>query len=259
MTPKIRLLLLTVFAILAAATSGALQASRVRIAEDIAVAERARHEALRFVDGLRQSTDELTKLARTYAATGDERFVDYYRWEHAVRAGKVGRPVDWWRVYWDLVIAGQDHPRPDTDPLSVVDLAAPLGFTDAERELLLGVIEAAAELEKVEEQAIEFRAGVYEERDGREYVVQAPDPDVALALLFDPPYLEPRAGCLNALDILQGLVTTRSDDEIAALRGQLAARRTPALVLGALAGLCGLLILGTASAVGRARPAGGQG
>ena len=57
------------------------------------------------MDELRQSSDDLTRMARTYAATGDQRFVDYFNQILDIRSGKAPRPLQYGRVYWDLVIA----------------------------------------------------------------------------------------------------------------------------------------------------------
>jgi methyl-accepting chemotaxis protein len=151
------------------------------------------------------------------------------------------------------VAAGQDHPRPDSDPLSVLDQAAQHPFTDEEREIIGGVLETAAELKSVEEESIALRMGAYEEIDGRMQVVQTPDPLAAEALLYDPPYLELRAECLTAIDILQGLIETRSEEATTALRDRRRGYSSAATAL-LVAGLLAVLVLAAASGRGNLQP-----
>ena len=67
-------------------------------------AQARRHESYQLADELRQSSDELTRFARTYAATGDERFEKYYWKVLDIRNGLSVRPEGYEGVYWDLVI-----------------------------------------------------------------------------------------------------------------------------------------------------------
>ena len=253
MTPRTRIAILVIALVAVAGAACATLFTRAELAGDIARAERIRCDSLRFVDALQQSTDDLTRLARAYVATGDERFVDYYHWEHGVRDGTVGRAVDSWRVYWDLVAAGQDHPRPDGEPLSLVDWAQDYPFTAAEREVLLGILATEAELKEIEEEALSYRAGKFAEVDGRMRVVETPDPVAAAALLYDPPYLELRAACLNAIDIFYGLVETRTDEDLAALAARRGTSGILAGVLAAVAALLAVVTLGSLRACGGPR------
>ena len=59
---------------------------------------------------LRQSSDDLTRMARTYVDTGDPRFKAYYYRILAIRDGKVPRPETYGRVYWDFVTADHRYP-----------------------------------------------------------------------------------------------------------------------------------------------------
>ena len=74
-------------------------------------ADTTRSDSLRVMDELRQSSDDLTRMARTYAATGDQRFVDYFNQILDIRSGKAPRPLQYGRVYWDLVIASGSAPQ----------------------------------------------------------------------------------------------------------------------------------------------------
>ena len=51
---------------------------------------------------LRQSSDDLTRFARSYAVTGDDEFKERYQAVLDIREGKADRPQGYEHVYWDL-------------------------------------------------------------------------------------------------------------------------------------------------------------
>jgi CHASE3 domain sensor protein len=51
---------------------------------------------------LRQSSDDLTRFARSYAVTGDDEFKARYQAVLDIREGKADRPQGYEHVYWDL-------------------------------------------------------------------------------------------------------------------------------------------------------------
>ena len=55
-------------------------------------AEQQRLTSLLLADELRQSSDDLTRFARTYVTTGDDRYEDYFNQVLAIRNGDVRRP-----------------------------------------------------------------------------------------------------------------------------------------------------------------------
>ena len=89
-----------------------------------------------LADELRQSSDDLTKLARTYVVTGDESYKRLYNDILAIRDGKKPRPEAYHRVYWDFVAAGEVTPRPEAEAISLTELMVAAGFTEEEFRLL---------------------------------------------------------------------------------------------------------------------------
>lgn len=137
-----------------------------------AAAERAAGEAheLRYrsyllADELRQSSDDLTRMARTYAVTGDERFAEYFQRILDIRSGAVARPLDYNGIYWDLVTDTGQAPRGDGDAIALRALMRDAGFTREELDFLarsedesnflaeieMGAIDAMMELSRREE------------------------------------------------------------------------------------------------------------
>jgi methyl-accepting chemotaxis protein len=62
----------------------------------------ARASLMSLADELRQSSDDLTRFARSYAATGNDGYKNRYQVVLDIRNGKAGRPQGYEHVYWDL-------------------------------------------------------------------------------------------------------------------------------------------------------------
>ncbi len=64
-------------------------------------------QIIKLSDELRQSSDDLTRFARAYAATGDFKYRIRFQAVLDIRNGSVPRPQGYERAYWDLEIAGE--------------------------------------------------------------------------------------------------------------------------------------------------------
>ena len=72
-----------------------------------------------LADGLRQTSDDLTRMARLYAATGDERYRQWFQEILDIRNGAAPRPTAYQGIYWDFVVAGETPPGADGPPMSL--------------------------------------------------------------------------------------------------------------------------------------------
>ena len=89
----------------------------------------------KLADELRQSSDDLTKLVRSYVATAGKNpgFEEQYNAILDIRNGKSPRPEEYNRIYWDFVAGGIKKPRPDSNlRIALKDLMKQEGFTEAE-------------------------------------------------------------------------------------------------------------------------------
>ena len=86
-----------------------------------------------LADELRQSSDDLTRLGRTYVITKDPAYEQQYMRILAIRNGEQPRPEGYNRIYWDFVAANGQNPRPDSNVRrGLIDLMKDAGFTDGE-------------------------------------------------------------------------------------------------------------------------------
>jgi signal transduction histidine kinase/CheY-like chemotaxis protein/HPt (histidine-containing phosphotransfer) domain-containing protein len=78
---------------------------QVRAVNRQADAEEKRAAAFLLADRLRQSSNDLTNMARLYVATGEPRYRDYFFEILAIRSGDAPRPIDYGSSFWDRVLA----------------------------------------------------------------------------------------------------------------------------------------------------------
>ncbi|HWN95715.1 MAG TPA: PAS domain S-box protein, partial [Methylomirabilota bacterium] len=96
-----------------------------------------RHRSFLLADELRQSSDDLTRMVRTYVITGDPIHKQHYQDILDIRDGKKPRPEAYARIYWDLVLKGGQTPRPDSkQSIPLLELMRQAGFTEEEFQRL---------------------------------------------------------------------------------------------------------------------------
>src|SRR5437868_7575801 len=82
-----------------------------KAAQDVAQTHQSRYASYLLADELRQSSDDLTRLARTYVVSGDPRWERQYQEVIDIRNGRMPRPALYHRIYWDFRAADQDPGR----------------------------------------------------------------------------------------------------------------------------------------------------
>ncbi len=104
----------------------------VRAEKAIDHANDARHESILLAGELRQSSDDLTRMVRTYVVTGDPVYQQHYREILAIRDGMAARPVDYHSIYWDLVLDDDRRPQAASVAPSLLQRMRAAGFTPEE-------------------------------------------------------------------------------------------------------------------------------
>ena len=115
----------------------------------IEIGNERRLEAVRLADELGDSSDNTTRMARTYVATGDPSFRDAYMEVLAVRDGAKPRRGAAAAVYWELGLPGAAGAVP------LVELMRKAGVTDEELETFERADAGADALGLVEQKAMD--------------------------------------------------------------------------------------------------------
>jgi PAS domain S-box-containing protein len=95
-------------------------------------ANELRLQSFLLADELRQSSDDLTNMARTYIVTQNPIYKQYYQEILDIRDGKKKRPISYNSIYWDLVLEDDKRPNPDGQAITLLELMRQAGFTEAE-------------------------------------------------------------------------------------------------------------------------------
>lgn len=111
--------------------------------DDLSYYQEVRYESYLLADELRQSSDDLTRLARLYVVERDndpDQADEYLRQYNAIldiRNGLIPKPNQYHLIYWDLVAVDKIPPTSDSNiSRSLLDLMADLNFTEEEFDYL---------------------------------------------------------------------------------------------------------------------------
>ena len=153
----IKIMATSVGALLALGISFALRWQELNVEAAIAAGWAQRDQGHLLAQALRQSSDDLTRMARAYAATGDERYRAYFQRILDIRNGVAPRPPSYRLAYWDRVVAAgaEAAPQPAGRAAPLRDEMAAAGFTAAELELLAASEDASNQLTQLENDAFE--------------------------------------------------------------------------------------------------------
>ncbi|HLA29513.1 MAG TPA: response regulator [Pseudomonas sp.] len=181
---------------------------------DIVRSEQHRFESSLLAQELFQSSEELTRMARTYVSTGDERYERYYFDILAIRNGEKPRPEGYDVTYWHL--AGVDKAAP-----AVMGEAVPLhelmrrgGVSDEEFALLREAQNNSDELVNLERQAFAAMKGLFDDGQGHFSVPGKPDRELALGLLYGERYVNEKARIMAPLKRFKTTLEQRTEAEL---------------------------------------------
>jgi sigma-B regulation protein RsbU (phosphoserine phosphatase) len=234
-----------------AASAFVVVALMVHNGNQVSDSQARRFRSYQLADEVRQSSDDLSRMARTYVITGDSRYEEYFDRILAIRDGREPRPVGYEGVYWDFVTATGERPRPDGEAVALESMMRDLEFTSEEFALLDRAKYLSDVLVRLEEQAMHAVKGLYADSAGVYSVYGDPDLEFAREILHGQAYHEAKASIMDPIDQFIVLVDRRTTAEIAAFRRHGKRLGQIALLIIATGGL--LLVFSSISL--RVRPA----
>lgn len=163
----------------------------------------------------RQSSDDLTRLVRTYVATGEPAYEKQYFAVLEIRNGKRPRPQDYNRIYWDFVAADGKPPRPDGQAVSLQDLMSRAGFSQEEFGKLREAQDNSDALVKLEVEAMNAAKGIFKDASGQYSVTGEPDRMRAVQLVQSKQYHILKAQVMKPVDDFFVLLDKRTASEVA--------------------------------------------
>lgn len=160
-----------------------------------------RYASYQVADELRQSSDDLTRLARTYALTANADYESMYMDILAIRNGEKPLPEKYHQIYWDLVINYGEKPKPDGITVSIQQRMKDLGFSDKEFSLLKEAQNNSDALVNLEVKAMNAVKGIFLDPNSGQYTVKGdPDTSMAAELLHSKTYHVEKAKIMKPID-----------------------------------------------------------
>jgi signal transduction histidine kinase/CheY-like chemotaxis protein/HPt (histidine-containing phosphotransfer) domain-containing protein len=210
----------------------------VKNQKDLTQSQDVRYESYLLANQLRQSSDDLTRLARTYVTTGDPKFEQYYWQILAIRNGTRPRPEHYQRFYWDSVPPDVAAPGPSARGVPLQKLMKDLGFNEAEFTKLQEAQALSDAMVLTEEIAMNAVKGLFDDGTGRLTQQGQPDQKLAIRLMFDKSYHGHKAAISEPIDEFFKML----DDRTAATAAEYVRRSNRYLssILGMLIVLAGL-------------------
>ncbi len=201
---------------------------------DIREAEERRSSSARLADDLRQSSDDLTRMARLYVSTGEPRYRDHFDEIVAIRNGSAPRPDRYDLVYWDLVGPDDVRPRGAGEPRALEDLMIEAGITAQELTMLREAEARSNDLTLIENVAMDAVVGRFDDGTGQ-YVEGVPDLEMARELMFGDEYMAHKADIMEPINEFLEMLDQRTTSEVAALNNRARVLGWMALVVAASA------------------------
>ncbi|MGL1934315.1 MAG: response regulator [Fibrobacterales bacterium] len=150
-----------------------------------------RYNSLRLSNQLRQSSDNLTKIVRMYAVSGDKKYQRFFNEILDIRDGKRERPSEYHDIYWDFrLVEEPDDTITTGSASSLISLMEKQGFSRGELKLLAKSKVLSDRLVKLETIAINAIEGRFLDQKGLFTVIKSPDRELALEILFSDEYLK---------------------------------------------------------------------
>lgn len=131
----------------------------VHAEKDVDLSNEQRFAALALGNEMRQSSDDLTRMARAYVTSGQAIYRQYYDEILAIREGRAERPLNYHEIYWDLVLSDNQRPRPSSGKkVAFQDLMRQANLSSAEQDKLALALLNSNRLSVLERQAMDLVA-----------------------------------------------------------------------------------------------------
>jgi signal transduction histidine kinase/DNA-binding response OmpR family regulator len=215
----IRTQFLIIVAVLLGLQGGLLIVSHLS-AENQAIwaeSEVRRFESFKLADELRQSSDDLTRLARTYVVTGDMKYELYFNDVLAIRNGELARPEGYGEIYWDLVVASGERGEVGA-AVSLDEMMRALEFSESEFAKLNEARSKSDRLVGLEIRAMNAAKGIFANENGKYEIRGEPDLNLARGLMHGEAYHSEKSEIMSTINEFLAMLDFRTASETASLR-----------------------------------------
>ncbi len=168
-----------------------------------------RYQLYMLANKLRQSSDDLTEMARLYIVTGEKKYRTYYNEILSIRNGTSPLPLDYDELYWDLVIKNK-RPQSYGPAKSLSSMMLEHHFTLKEFSLLTKAENQSNKLSETEIKAMNLFEGKYPDKSGNYTIIGKPNPQLAQQMVFGDDYTSAKLQVVKPLQEFFKLVDSRT-------------------------------------------------
>ena len=181
----------------------------VQAEKEIGHANNLRYQSFLLADELHQSSDDLTRMVRTYVATGNPIYKHYYQDILDIRDGRLPRPEGYTSTFWDLAIADPSiHLSNGSRNISLLELMRQSGFTQSELEKLVEAKNQSELLTRIEYEAMRLA-----ETTGRD---SAANHAKARLMLYDEQYHQAKSKIMAPISAFHQILDQRTIESVTA-------------------------------------------
>lgn len=160
---------------------------------DVIRGEEHRFRSMMLAIELFQSSEDLTRMARSYVSTGDSSFLRNYFQILDIRNGKHPRPQNYSVTYWHLTGMRRGPTIAPGKTVALRELLRREGISGQEIRLLDKAQEYSDRLVRLEREAFAAMRGRFDDGRGNFTVERKPDRDHAMGLLYSAEYFDGKA------------------------------------------------------------------
>lgn len=196
------------------AVVGAISVIALRIHDDLVRMETHRFHSYLLAMELFQSSEDMSRMARKYAATGNADFERYYYQILDMRNGVIPHPKEFNAAYWMLSGEGLGPAVEMAPPESLQDRMRREGITEEEISLLREAQAHSDHLGLKEKKAFAAVKGLFDDGRGGFTKKGAPDQALAMSLLFSREYSVEKAAIMAPIQEFMTRLDGRTEAEL---------------------------------------------
>jgi len=172
------------------------------------------YKSLILADELRQSSDDLTRMARTYVITGNSMFEEQYKTVLDIRNGAKPRPKKYNGIYWDFYAIDENSPKLTGEIVALRELMKKANFPDTELNLLFTSQNESDDLTKLEHKAMNAVKGIFQDDEGNYTLFSKPDFKLARELMHSVEYHKAKIRIMKPLDDFYKAFEARTQEKV---------------------------------------------
>jgi two-component system, sensor histidine kinase and response regulator len=210
---------------------------------DSVKAEHLRYESIKLAHALKQSSDDLTMMARLYVMTGNSQYKENFNQILGVRAGTIPRPLNYFSTYWDLILGDRLNGMETGPAEPLLSMLHKLDLSPQESHLLEVSQQRSNALVNLEREAFNARVGIFKDVKGEYTIHKAPNIELAKRIMFSHEYLRAKAGIMEPIREFIDMMDTRTSQRVDQLEHELDLWSIRELVLGGVASFLVVVLL----------------